>query len=56
MQERLRTGENIRLHARVKAGQHPGFYEVVTATIPGSDPKLGERTLKRRSRGATWIR
>jgi aminopeptidase YwaD len=30
----------IRLHAVVKAGQHPGNYEVVTATIPGADPKL----------------
>jgi len=40
MQDRLRTGEEIRLHARVKAGQHPGFYEVVTATIPGADPRL----------------
>jgi aminopeptidase YwaD len=40
MQNRLRGGESIRLHARVKAGQHPGFYEVVTATIEGSDPKL----------------
>jgi hypothetical protein len=40
MQNRLRGGENIRLHARVKAGQHPAFYEVVTATIEGSDPKL----------------
>jgi len=40
MQDRLRRGETIRLHARVKAGQHPAFYEVVTATIEGSDPKL----------------
>jgi aminopeptidase YwaD len=24
----------------VEAAQHPGFYEVVTAAIPGSDPKL----------------
>ena len=40
MQDRLRRGESIRLHARVKAGQHPAFYEVVTATIEGSDPKL----------------
>jgi aminopeptidase YwaD len=40
MQERLRRGERIRLHARVRAGQHPGVYEVVTATIPGSDSKL----------------
>jgi len=40
MQKRLAAGDAIRLHARVKAGQHPGFYEVVTATIPGSDPRL----------------
>jgi len=33
-------GHEIRLHAKVKAGQHPGNYEVVTATIPGADPKL----------------
>jgi len=30
----------IRLHAVVKAGQHPGYYEVVTGTIPGADEKL----------------
>jgi aminopeptidase YwaD len=40
MKERLTKGETIRLHAVVKAGQHPGNYEVVTATIPGADPKL----------------
>jgi aminopeptidase YwaD len=40
MQDRLRRGESVRLHAHVKAGQHPAFYEVVTATIEGSDPKL----------------
>jgi hypothetical protein len=40
MQDRLHKGERIRLHARVKAGQHPAFYEVVTASIEGSDPKL----------------
>ncbi|HWY08737.1 MAG TPA: M28 family peptidase [Candidatus Acidoferrales bacterium] len=39
-QSRLAKGEKIRLHAVVKAGQHPGNYEVVTATIPGSDTKL----------------
>jgi Zn-dependent M28 family amino/carboxypeptidase len=38
--ERLAKGEKITLHAVVKAGQHAGNYEVVTATIPGSDPKL----------------
>jgi hypothetical protein len=40
MRERLARGEKIRLHAVVKAGQHAGAYSVVTATIPGADPKL----------------
>jgi len=39
-QQRLAGGEKITLHAAVKAGQHPGKYEVVTATISGSDAKL----------------
>jgi len=44
-QERLKKGETILLHAGVKAGQHPGSYEVVTATIPGADPKLKEEEI-----------
>jgi len=40
MQARLANNETIRLHAQVKAAQHAGFYEVVTATIPGADPLL----------------
>ena len=43
--ERLARGERIALHAVVKAGQHPGNYEVVTATIPGADPKLKEEEI-----------
>ncbi len=39
-QQRLARGEKIRLHAVVRAGKHPGFYDVVTATIPGADPNL----------------
>jgi aminopeptidase YwaD len=39
-QARLAAGEKIQLHAVVKAGQHPGFTELVTATIPGADPEL----------------
>jgi aminopeptidase YwaD len=31
--------------AKVKAGQHPGNYEVVTATIPGADAKLKEEEI-----------
>ena len=45
MRERLARGEKITLHAVVKAGQHIGNYEVVTATIPGSDPKLKEEEI-----------
>src|SRR5262249_48235748 len=40
LKERLASGESINLHAKVKAGQHAGNYEIATATIPGSDPKL----------------
>jgi hypothetical protein len=41
----LAHGEEIRLHAVVKAGQHAGNYEVVTATIPGADAKLKEEEI-----------
>jgi len=43
--ERLSKGEKIRLHAVVKAGQHAGNYEVVTATIPGADAKLKDEEI-----------
>ena len=42
---RLANGERIRLHAVVKAGQHPGNYEVVTATIPGAGTKLKDEEI-----------
>ncbi len=45
LQARLASGEAIKLHAVVKAGQHPGNYEVVTATIPGADAKLKEEEI-----------
>lgn len=45
LRERLAHGERIRLHATVQAGQHPGGYEIVTATIPGSDPKLKDQEI-----------
>jgi len=42
-QERLARGGSVHLRAEVRAGQHPGSYDVVTAVIPGSDPaKKGE--------------
>src|SRR5262249_42782717 len=40
LQGRLQRGEKIRLHATVHAGQHAGFYEIVTTTIEGSDTQL----------------
>jgi len=47
MKDWLARGKDhgIRLHAVVKAGQHPGNYEVVTATIPGADPKLKDEEI-----------
>ena len=45
LRERLGHGEQIRFHATVRAGQHPGNYEVVTATIPGSDAKLKDQEI-----------
>src|SRR5271168_2471537 len=45
LKERLANGEAILLHAVVKAGQHAGNYEVVTAVIPGADAKLKEEEI-----------
>jgi hypothetical protein len=45
LRERLAHGEQIRFHAIVHAGQHPGNYEVVTAIIPGIDPQLKEQEI-----------
>jgi len=45
LQERLKHGDTIKLHARVKAGQHPGFYEVVTGVIEGADPQLRQQEI-----------
>ena len=44
-QTRLTRGEKIRLHATVRAGKHAGSYDVVTATIPGSDPNLRDEEI-----------
>ena len=43
--ELLAKGERIPLHAVVKAGQHPGSYEIVTATIQGADAKIKEEEI-----------
>lgn len=44
-QQRLKQGEHIMLSANVKAGQHPGFYNFVTAVIKGSDPALSSEEI-----------
>jgi len=43
--DRLTRGEHITMHAKVKAGQHPGAYSVVTAAIFGADPKLAQEEI-----------
>jgi len=42
LRARLQGGEQIVLHAEVKATVGLGHWTVVTATIPGSDPAAGE--------------
>ncbi|MFT5216507.1 MAG: aminopeptidase YwaD [Glaciecola sp.] len=39
-QSRLESGDIIRLHAKVSAGRHAGFYDILSAIIEGSDDKL----------------
>jgi aminopeptidase YwaD len=36
-QERLTRGRAVHLRASVKAGQHPGSYDIATGVIPGAD-------------------
>ncbi len=44
-QARLGRGETVRLAAKVRAGQHAGSYQVVTATLPGGDPARRDQEL-----------
>jgi hypothetical protein len=44
LRERVKEG-GVLVHAVVKAGQHAGNYEVVTATIPGADAKFEEEEI-----------
>lgn len=39
-QKRLQAGKTVKLSAKVKAGQHPGHYDILTAVIEGADPNL----------------
>jgi aminopeptidase YwaD len=42
LRARLRAGDQIVLHANVKAEVGPGHWTVVSAVIPGADPASGE--------------
>ena len=42
LRTRLRAGEQLVLHAKVKAEVGPGHWTVVSGVIPGSDPTAGE--------------
>ncbi len=45
LRRRLAAGERITLHARVRARMVPATYDVVDATIPGTDSSAGEIVL-----------
>ncbi len=45
LRQRLTAGERIRLSAVVRAGKHPAAYEVLTAVIPGADPRLRQQEI-----------
>jgi aminopeptidase YwaD len=45
LKDRLARGEAVRMHASVRAGKHNGNIEVVTATIPGTDPQLASEEI-----------
>ena len=45
LRQRLAAGERIRLNAVVRAGKHPAPYEVLTAVIPGADPRLRQQEI-----------
>ena len=44
-QSRLTRGEKVTLKAEVRAGRHAGSYDIATAVIPGSDPRLREEEI-----------
>ena len=45
LQQRLARGGRVILRASVRAGKRAGSYDVLTATIPGSDPRLKEEEI-----------
>jgi len=45
LRRRLAQGQRIWLHAKIQAGRHDGFYEVVTGTLPGTDDHLRDEEI-----------
>jgi aminopeptidase YwaD len=45
LRKQMEKGNSVLVHAVVRAGQHTGNYEVVTATIPGANPKLKDEEI-----------
>ena len=45
LRARLRSGEKVEVHARVRARMVPATYDVVSAVLPGTDPAAGEVVL-----------
>lgn len=44
-QERLGLGNTVRLRATVRAGQHPGSYDLAMGVIPGVDPRMRDEEI-----------
>jgi aminopeptidase YwaD len=42
-QQALSEGRAVRLRAKVRAGQHPGSYDIPTALVPGADPAFADQ-------------
>ncbi len=45
LKKRLNAGETITMHAQLKASRSKGNYSLVTAKIPGTDPKVGNEEI-----------
>ncbi|HZB47182.1 MAG TPA: M28 family peptidase [Pyrinomonadaceae bacterium] len=45
LQGRMARAERVWLRAVVRAGKHAGAYDVLTATIPGADPRLKDEEI-----------
>ncbi|NAS30457.1 DUF4910 domain-containing protein [Flavobacteriaceae bacterium R38] len=44
-QQRLSEGKTVKLHAKVNAAQHPGYYDILTAVVEGADAELKDEEI-----------